>query len=426
MSEKPMEIRAFQLTPLDTLFCRDGRPFGASTVATSGLPNPQTVAGAFRTLAFRRLGISPSETSPRDWNRLILGMQVRGPWPMITDTTLKQPQLPQLLLPTPADVVRPKGSDGKIMRLRVYNEQQTNHQPMNPASPPTSSAAPKGWKTPPGFPDGFRPLWNCDKNEEADQIEPVGGFITHSGMQAYLRGQTPDLADFIQSDSIITHESRTGIAVDGDSLTAAESQIYSIRMLRLKQGVCLSVKDRGPNAEDSNTLAKRKWDVSLYAEVHIPEESRKDADAVFGQNDSWTMPLGGEGKLVVVKPMEQIEWPDEHVSGDPAVLVLISPARFPKPYSIPDSYLLPSGWRLASAGVTGHVSVSGWDLKRRCPKPTRNYAAAGSVYFLESTDTNKASLPDDRIVTLGETRENIEGIEFVQGHGLCLKGVWPL
>lgn len=34
------------LEPLDVLFFRDGRPFAAATRASTGLPFPQTTAGA--------------------------------------------------------------------------------------------------------------------------------------------------------------------------------------------------------------------------------------------------------------------------------------------------------------------------------------------------------------------------------------------
>ena len=43
-----------RIEPLDPLFFRDGRPFGDNSRAVSGLPRPQTFAGALRTAMLRR------------------------------------------------------------------------------------------------------------------------------------------------------------------------------------------------------------------------------------------------------------------------------------------------------------------------------------------------------------------------------------
>src|SRR5207245_1405614 len=46
------------LSPLDVLFFRDGRPFGAASRVTSGLPTPQVFAGAVRTALLEKYGCS--------------------------------------------------------------------------------------------------------------------------------------------------------------------------------------------------------------------------------------------------------------------------------------------------------------------------------------------------------------------------------
>jgi SOS regulatory protein LexA len=45
------------LDPLDVLFFRDGRPFTASERLLSGLPLPQTLAGAIRTALLQRIAV---------------------------------------------------------------------------------------------------------------------------------------------------------------------------------------------------------------------------------------------------------------------------------------------------------------------------------------------------------------------------------
>ncbi|MBC7335899.1 MAG: hypothetical protein H5U01_06470, partial [Clostridia bacterium] len=67
---------------------------------------------------------------------------------------------------------------------------------------------------------------------------------------------------------------------------------------------------------------------------------------------------------------------------------------------------------LVAAAVPGEVAVSGWDLVRRGPKPTRFAASAGSVYFLER-------LPE----TLSDTLSD-KPLDQQQGWGCFLQGVW--
>lgn len=49
------------LDPLDVLFFRDGRPFTASERLLSGLPLPQTLAGAIRTALLQQVGCNFSK-----------------------------------------------------------------------------------------------------------------------------------------------------------------------------------------------------------------------------------------------------------------------------------------------------------------------------------------------------------------------------
>src|SRR5437764_11167128 len=82
------------LDPLDVLFFRDGRPFGAGSRVGSGLPPPQTVAGAIWTALLERHGrqfnrLLEARDRPRDIPELLAKadapswlseVTVRGPW----------------------------------------------------------------------------------------------------------------------------------------------------------------------------------------------------------------------------------------------------------------------------------------------------------------------------------------------------------
>jgi CRISPR-associated protein Cmr3 len=68
--------------------------------------------------------------------------------------------------------------------------------------------------------------------------------------------------------------------------------------------------------------------------------------------------------------------------------------------------------KIAGAAVAEGIPVSGWDLARGGPKPTRFAVPAGSVYFLDEFMT-------DAIDNLSEGEDDL-----LAGYGCCLKGVW--
>jgi CRISPR-associated protein Cmr3 len=72
---------------------------------------------------------------------------------------------------------------------------------------------------------------------------------------------------------------------------------------------------------------------------------------------------------------------------------------------------LPPGIFPIAAAVPGYTAVSGWDLAKGGPKPTRFAAPAGSVYFLEKP---LDSFPH----ALGSQEDT------ALGWGACLTGVW--
>ena len=54
MANSNTQLLQLALDPVDGLFFRDARPFEPTTHAASGLPMPQTLAGAVRTLLLER------------------------------------------------------------------------------------------------------------------------------------------------------------------------------------------------------------------------------------------------------------------------------------------------------------------------------------------------------------------------------------
>jgi CRISPR-associated protein Cmr3 len=353
-----------RLDPLDVLFFRDGRPFGAATRAEGGLPNPQTLAGALRTAMLAKVGKlrefaagwkahgNATKAAAELGVDAIVNARFRGPWIALeSDGGSVEP-----LLPLPLDVAPAK--DGGYVRAKVLPE-----------------GGLPGWTPPKNAPAGLRPLW-FDQETSSKESR---GWLTTTGLKAYLGGGVPEKADVLRSDDLFCFENRTGIGVDADRLTADEENgaIYSVKLLRLRE-----------------KLGDRR--VCLYAEVLCDGPLQLDGAPVH---------FGGEGRHVRITELTtSFKWPQAELTGGKALWVLATPGLFggwkPK---------LQYGANLHAAAVGSPVAVSGWDVARGGPKPTRFAAPAGSVYMTEGP-AGPPACPEDE--------------DNAQGWGFALRGRW--
>jgi len=363
-------IIGLRLEPLDVLFFRDGRPFTGSERSVSGLPMPQTCAGALRTALLRAAGcnlevlggamkggasfaaaVRKSCAPEHHW---IGELAVRGPW-LARGATGKGFDV---LVPVPATLHRERKRPGHIYRLAPLPDGQL-----------------PGW-SPPLDRKGLRPLWL----KHLAATEPVSGYLTPSGLKMFLQGAAIEAEHILPPDDLFGLDYRTGIGIAPDRLVSEESQIFGRGFLALKE------------------------DVFLYVEIVLPDVAGDGAvlDVIK------TIPIGGEGRHAMLRRVAPFAWPQVVPTGKQKPLILLTtPCAFE------------AGWkpralngRLVSAAVPGAVAYSGWDLARGGPKPTRFAVPAGSVYLLDA-------MPDKWEGTLAENDEDRQ-----QGWGCCLKGVW--
>jgi CRISPR-associated protein Cmr3 len=250
----------------------------------------------------------------------------------------------------------------------------------------------------PGWPPapGLRPLWLArrEPTEAAD-----GYYLTPEGLRLFLAGETPGRQHLVGQDDLFGFDDRTGIGVEPDRLTAAESLLYGASFLAL----------RAPyTARERHEEFRALPTVVLYAEVLPPPEGVEAVRDAF--RGAPPLPLGGEGRRVRAEPVLRSPWPEVPAAAgrQRPFLLLTTPGFFE------------DGWRpralagnLIAAAVPGAVAVSGWDLARGGPKPTRFAATAASVYFL---DTLPDRLPPNSLCDCDEDRQ--------QGWGAYLQGVW--
>jgi len=361
------------LAPVDTLFFRDGKPFDPASRAASGLPTPQVLAGALRTALLRSAGMDMAQLS----NCIRKGVpfanaagQVGGSLgEQIAQARVQGPYLGRrdgkdgrdtILYPAPVTLRRVHRDKDRIVRL----------------DPLGGGLSLPGWKP---QANGMVPLWTRDRNI----LKPLDqAWITQKGMSAFLSGGIPSPGHLVSCDDLYGFEDRTGIAVDPGPGTAQDGMIYATRRLVLKHGV-------------------RFW-----ARV---EGSAALLDLLPKQNAPGLLPFGGERRQVTVTACDNRDGPYVACAVPPRqpdhgrCLVLVTPG-------------LLNGWRppgldLVSAAVPGHVPVSGWDLARGGPKPTRFAVRAGSVYFLppgnDRPPGHGLGHADDTLIGWGEYCEGV-------------------
>ena len=318
----------FRLEPLDTLFFRGGRPFGPTARGESGLPKPQTIAGALRTALLNKAGIEPADVGKKiragepfataaaafgEAGAAIGRVQFRGPWLGRNGA---------LMYPMPAALREVKG-EGRLVRL----------DPLPGKLP--------GWRPKQA---SMNPLWWPDR----ERLTSASGYVTAAGMSRYLRGAVPHNGEILPNEELFGFDERTGIGLNVVRRVVEEGYIYSARMLALRPNVYLYVEIAGLN----------------------------EVIQLFPQEGS-LIRLGGEGRRVAISP-------EDKVAAEPAVG---APSNLDGFSVVLTTAALAGGWRPVglnpvAAAVPGYEAISGWDLARGGPKPNRFALPAGSVFFM--------------------------------------------
>jgi CRISPR-associated protein Cmr3 len=327
------------------------------------------LAGAVRTALLEKYGCTFDKLRGRsDFTAAVAELWPRHAWigkvafagPWFARWNSGQ-ESPEVLVPAPASLHQQgkKGEGKRLHRLR-----------------PLASDLP-GWDV--SQHHGLRPLWLPRR----DATEPAQGFLTGKGLAAFLRagdGEVP-FDTLVKQADLFEHDLRTGIRVEADRLTAQDSQIYGVSFLAPRWDVHTSVE------------------VGLYAELFLPDDAPDDALAGVT-----VLALGGEGRRarVVVLPAHFDPWPKTEASSRKALVLLTTPLPAGKGWAQPWLPPLLSRYTLVAAAVPSPLAVSGWDLARNGPKPTRFAAPAGSVFFLDQpADDLPASLANGDDAPLG-------------------------
>src|SRR5262249_2068644 len=153
-------------------------------------------------------------------------------------------------------------------------------------------------------------------------------------------------------------------AIDGQTLTSAEGQLYAIRLLALQ-----------PKWRDGRR-------VCLYAELAPGPDGAKDYRGLL---DETPVPFGGGGEYVPGQTVAAAHWPRPDPSRSRSLGYLAAPTFLP--FRGGDETTpprpLPAVQGLKAAASGPGLAVSGWDVAANGPRRTRFAVPAGAVYFLD-------------------------------------------
>lgn len=411
------EPQGLIIEPYDTLFFRDGRPFGPTDFGRSQLPLPQTIAGMIRTYLMHALGLKSSQihnlredsNGVKPYQRVLAFIACRGPWIV----KIKNDKIEDLFVPPPAHLCRFKKDKNRLVLLR----------------PLDSGDDLPGWRESPAGQKGVRPVIYTESN---DAIEAEIRWLGKDAIAAVLKGKNPDIKDLIEPEKLFIWEERTGVTISPDTYTGEDSQLYSTRQLRLQKNIALY-------AEIGWETVDKIQEVTLR-EIQADFEKWGDNQTGFGWGRVFPetrviLPFGGEGRRVGVKNIAPYDWDglsSAPCDGKRAFTWLISPLinnQHERTNGTREPWLPMSCAKLAAAVCSKPLAVSGWDLAgeerekwKSRPRPTKCAVPAGAVYFWErgnNADPEKPFISNDTLVQLAENAK-----DRANGWGMALKGVW--
>lgn len=356
-------MRYLRLTPLDTLFFRDGSPFSAGETGqmeVRGLfpPNATTVVGALRAAFARRLG----------W--------ARGAWPAhiiaklgdgeaLHPLSFAGPYLDReghSLFPAPLHLLKGQGGE--------------RHAERAPAS--LALLGPKGEAR---ETDIGRIRLLEPRDGSVSGLKPLeDAYLTLDAMQAVLAGEVPHPAGVIEANELWASEARIGIHRDDTTRTTKQNALYHATHVRLSPVVSLVMGVAGYDGE-------------------VPQLAT----------------MGGESRMVGLESVEDFPLP----AGPPPLgrytVSLLTPARFGD-----DGWRTPGGelpglpGKIMAACVGKPLMIGGWDSEARAPKPLEPHLPPGSTWFMETERSSDLTAFHGRHI--GENTR--------WGYGQILIGAW--
>lgn len=347
--------------PVDTWFFRESRPMdsiGGTALGNQFPPSPSTLMGALRTRLGDMIGLDwlqlkkSTTTAPEWWGDADRpgALRLTGPWLRVDDKNY---------FPAPAYLLRQVQGEAYVKLI--------------PGAPIDCDL---GRVRLPSLPSnielGVKPL-------EGHWVEYKP--LTHllAGYDAPSKMKTLTLEDFFED------EYRLGIAINHESRSVLDGQLYQTRHLRPKQEVAVMVTLDGLSPE-----LEQQFQQSLAVNPLVR--------------------LGGEGRMaeIKVRPTSQQFLLSSKQSKNARLLAValtdipVTDLSWPLPGFVRQSKedgsvcwqgeLGGEALTLVSMATPKVRRQGGWDLVRHQSRPVRSMIPAGSVFYFNQTTLNQQSL----------------------------------
>jgi CRISPR-associated protein Cmr3 len=423
-------MKTFDFLPADTLFFRDARPLSAGSGYGHGAnwPLPTVLHGALRAALLQLKGEAPIERKPGyerggkhhgsfasasfNW------INLHGPFPVDQATNT-------LYFPIPRDVVAAHvGNEAGAELLRIV-------PPDGPCNLPP-------------------PLTRLAASFAAPGKQALSQWVDRDFFDAYLDGMKS--LPLPKSPQLWQPEHRTGIAIDPETQTAAEGQIYAAEHLRLREDIALRFAISEPQANGHLAPGEEE----AFAQLERRNTIQLGGERRFGTLKNQAVPLSLPCVKIAGKFVKWVLLTPAIFSGgwlpgwiDPengGVKLRLRPDGFDRRshrrsrrgddglYEAQKFCGDPIDAKLVAACTGKPQPISGWDLSgceaneaatpaptgfRPSPKPTNLAVPSGSVYYFEAADPDEAI----RLATVlqGRCRSDFFG---EKGLGLGVCGNW--
>ncbi len=316
-----------KITPFDTVFFRDGKPFtmGSDTWANGVFPPyPSVLYGALRSLYFShnidKLDTANTENDPTA-NLVIkgLGLEMNG----------------ILYYPVPLDLVKENGSlKAELYRLKTVEKPIFSNCPTEKISIDT----------------------------ENRNIKPVTeGYMDISAINNYLN-LIPSDFHYVPLNNFSVIEPKTGIGIEKKTNKAEDTKLYRVGMNRLQKNVSINVDFEGIDiAETGLSKVGGEGRPVYYSKSSTVSETISITKPVI--NCQYF-------KLYLVTPA---------IFGKGWIPTWINEDNL-------EGVIKKMRLKLITACIGKPLFIGGFDIKAKKPKPMRKAVPAGSIYIFKIID----------------------------------------
>lgn len=358
-----MEI---QFTALDPLFFRDGKPFssGEETWADSNFPpNPSVLFGALRTglatIPGREIAFSQVDNVLHD-----RALSVKQIYYLLKDS---------LYLPLPLDYVEDKMKAPALRDKEKESGQYSVHlMQLSPRKSILSTSK--------------APYLHYVPQAPFDRAEqPASGLIAAEALVKYLQDETP-LVECRKMTDYVVEEPKVGNALEF-TRTVEESRLYRTgmqRLLDLQIGMTVQNNAAYQSSELANTCVR----------------------------------LGGEGKIARIEPRTGIDL------NTALSQIALKPGYFKIYLATPA--IFDGNWpqlgihaELIAACIGKPLSIGGYDMANKKPKPMYKAIPAGSVFYYKTNES------PERVTAMLQGR-SVSDHWKAQGYGIAYVGNFSL